>query len=465
MRRAIVIIGIIVLCMAWTPANGQAQEAGAPAMGQVTWDPFLDTLQVKTLKFFLETTDVATGLTPDRWPKPAPSSIAAVGFALTAYPIAVERQLITRAEAATRVLNTLKFFWRLPQNPGRDDVAGYKGFFYHFLDVKKGTRYWKCELSTIDTALLLAGALFCQTYFQGSGDDEIAIRSLVDSLYFRVDWNWAMAGEPGVKTGWHPEEGFSPHIWDGYDEAMILYILALGSPTHGLPESVWQTWTKPYIWAEYYGMEFISFGPLFGHQFSHCWIDFRGIQDAYMREKGIDYFENSRRATYSQRSYAIENPLGWKDYSENVWGFSACDGPGDVTLKIDGKKRKFWSYYARGVSFDWVGDDGTIAPYAAGSSVAFAPEICIPALKTMRARYGDRVWQQYGFIDAFNLNYITRETPLGWFDTDYIGIDQGPIVIMIENLRSGFVWNVMRQNPYIIEGLRKAGFTGGWLAQ
>jgi hypothetical protein len=246
---------------------------------------------------------------------------------------------------------------------------------------------------------------------------------------------------------------------------MILYILALGSPTYSVPESVWQTWTKPYVWAKYYDQEFVSFGPLFGHQYSHCWIDFRVIQDAYMQEKDLDYFENSRRATYTQQAYARENPLRYRDYSENIWGFTACDGPKDTTFIVDGHKRQFGSYRARGVSFDWIEDDGTIAPTAAGGSVAFAPEICIPALKAMHAKYDTMLWKKYGFLDSFNPNYITSKTPNGWFDHDYLGIDQGPIVIMIENLRNGFVWNVMKKNPYIVKGLQRAGFSGGWLGE
>ncbi|MDZ7361538.1 MAG: Tat pathway signal protein [candidate division KSB1 bacterium] len=457
------IVGGVLILGIFTACEERAQLSKPPA---VTWDAFLDTLQVRTIKFFLDTTDPSTGLTPDRWPKPgAPSSIAAVGFALTAYGIAVEREVITREEAAQRTLNTLRFFWQLPQGDQPDKIAGYKGFFYHFLKIPEGTREWRCELSSIDTALLLAGVLFAQSYFDGDDQAERDIRRLADSLYFRADWNWFMADTNGVKTSWHPERGFGRHIWDGYDEAMILYILALGSPTHPAPQSVWQTWTKPYVWAKYYDEEFVSFGPLFGHQYSHCWIDFRVIQDAYMREKDLDYFENSRRATYSHQAYARENPRAYRDYSENIWGFTACDGPKDTAFVVDGRERTFWSYRARGVSFDWIEDDGTIAPTAAGGSIAFAPEICIPALKTMRAKYGTRLFKEYGFLDSFNPSFITPQTPNGWFDDDYLGIDQGPIVIMIENLRNGFVWKVMKKNPYIVTGLRRAGFSGGWLGE
>jgi hypothetical protein len=458
-------IVVLIICIAINlvgckESHHQLDKTGTtPA----SWDPFLDTLQVRTLRFFLETTDVSTGLTPDRWPSPSPSSIAAVGFALTAYPIAVERGVIARQEATQRVLNTLRFFWQLPQHDQPQNVAGYKGFFYHFLKIPAGTREWNCELSTIDTALLLAGVLFCQSYFGQNSNDEQTIRALADSLYLRVDWKWAMADTNGIRTSWRPERGFGKYIWDGYDEAMIIYFLALASPTHPVPASVWQAWTAPYVWAKYDGMELVSFGPLFGHQYSHCWIDFRGIRDAYMKAKGLDYFENSRRATYAQQAYARENAGKWRDYSENIWGFTACDGPEDTAFVVDGKERKFWTYRARGVSFDWVEDDGTIAPTAAGGSVAFAPEICIPALKAIREKYHTRVWQEYGFIDAFNPTFITPRTLNGWFDHDYLGIDQGPIVIMIENLRNGFVWNVMKKNPYLVKGLQRAGFDGGWL--
>jgi hypothetical protein len=428
------------------------------------WDPFLDTLQHRTIAWFLHVTPASNGLTPDRWPSTSHCSIAAVGFALTVYPIAVERGMLSRQESAKRVLTTLRFFFHAPQGPRSEGISGYRGFFYHFLAVKDGTRAWSSELSTIDTALLMAGALFCQSYFDGDSKTEHAIRQVADSLYRRVDWTWSAQGRPGVMLGWTPERNAERSSWHGYNEAMILNILALGSPTHPVSAAVWEYWTSTYVWATYYGKDFVSFGPLFGHQFSHCWIDFRGIQDGYMRLKGIDYFENSRRATYSQRSYGADNPNAFEGYSENVWGITPCDGPGDTTFLIDGRKRSFLGYAGRGVSFDWSLDDGTIAPTGAGGSVAFAPEICIPCLKVIRMRYGDRVFKKYGFIDAFNPTFVTDATgPEGWFDPDFLGIDQGPIAIMIENLRNGLVWSVMKRNPYVLAGLRRAGFSGGWL--
>jgi hypothetical protein len=387
-----------------------------------------------------------------------------MGFALTAYPVAAERNMVSRDDAARRTLATLRLLSALPQGEGSTGASGYRGFFYHFLGRKSGLRTWNCELSTMDTALLMAGVLFCQSYFDGGGDDEEEIRMIADTLFRRVDWRWAMGNEEGIRLGWVPETGFHAMTWRGYDEAMILYLLALGSPTFPVPDAVWNHWTSAYVWAEFEGEEFVSFGPLFGHQFSHCWIDFRGIRDAYMRSRGIDYFENSRRATHSQRAYAVANPRGYRGYADTVWGFSACDGPRDTSFVVEGVTRVFQSYAARGVSFDWTNDDGTISPAAAGGSLPFAPEIVIPSLKGMKNRYGERVWREYGFVDSFNPTYVTAATgPWGWFDGDYLGIDQGPLVLMIENFRNGFVWNVMKRNPYVVRGLERAGFSGGWL--
>jgi hypothetical protein len=439
-------------------------SVGAGAQpGASRWDPFLDTLEQRTIRWFLKATPEATGLTPDRWPSKSPSSIAAVGFALTVYPIAAERHMITRQEAARRVHATLDLLLRAPQNDG-PAAAGYRGFFYHFVALADGTRAWNCELSTIDTALLMAGILCAESYFDRHTVGESAIRAEADSLYRRVDWTWSAEGRPGMMLGWTPEHGADRNSWHGYNEAMIMYVLALGSPTHPVEPVVWKYWTSSYVWARYYDWEFVSFGPLFGHQYSHCWIDYRGIQDQYMKEKGIDYFENSRRATCTQQRYGAENPHGFRGYSADVWGVTACDGPGDTAFQVGGIQRQFIGYGGRGVSFDWSLDDGTLAPTGAGGSVAFAPEICIPALKEMARRYDGRLWKEYGFVDAFNPTFVTEKTgESGWFDVDYLGIDQGPIAIMIENLRNGFVWNLMKRNPYIAAGLRRAGFTGGWL--
>jgi hypothetical protein len=431
----------------------------------------LDDIQQRTFRFFWERTDARTGLAPDRWPTPSFASIAAVGFALTAYPIGVQRGWITRAAARTRTLATLRFFAQAPQGPDPRATSGHKGFFYHFLDMRTGLRFGNTELSTIDTALLMGGMLFAAGYFDGDHPDEVMIRTLADRLYRAVDWTWAVQHAPFVSMGWHPESGFIRSDWDIYNEGMLLYVLALGSPTHALPDGTWQAWSARFerSWTTRSPQPHLHFAPLFGHQYSHLWIDFRGIRDAYMRGKNLDYFENSRRATYAQRAYAIANDGRWRGYGADIWGLTACDGPGDFTLATAGRDRAFFSYSARGPGDR---DDGTIAPTAALGSIAFAPEIVLPAATAMHTRYGRGIYGRYGFLDSFNPTLTDPTAPLrhgrivpgiGWVDGDYLGIDQGPIVGMIENHRSGLIWQVMRRNPAIRRGLRRAGFTGGWI--
>ncbi len=433
--------------------------------------PLVDTLQERTFRYFWDLAGRENGLIPDRWPTPSFSSVAAVGFALTAYPVGIEHGWITREEGRGRVLTTLRFLADAPQGPEPTGRTSYKGFFYHFLDMKTGARFEQVELSTIDTTLLLAGALFCQSYFDQKIPEEEEIRSLAESLYERADWQWVRPDPPRVSMGWHPEKGFIDYEWMGLNEAPILYVLALGSPTHPIDREDWEAYTSTYKWGSFYGQEQVNFPPLFGHQYSHIWIDFRGIRDAYMRAKGIDYFENSRRAIQSQRSYAMENPRGFRGYGANVWGLTACDGPLDADLETGGKKIHFMTYAARGAALGDIRDDGTIAPTAAASSIAFAPELAMPAIEEMHHRWGPYLFSKYGFLDAFNPT-LDRAMPthhghvvpgVGWFDGDYLGIDEGPIVAMIENYRTGLIWERMRHNPHIVRGLKRAGFTGGWL--
>jgi hypothetical protein len=276
---------------------------------------------------------------------------------------------------------------------------------------------------------------------------------------------------PLIGMGWHPEKGMHPSDYKGYEEASLLYFLALGSPTHPISPDAWPARIRNYKWATFYGYEYVSYAPLFIHQYSHAWIDFRDIQDSFMRDKGIDYFENSRRATLAQRAYAVDNPTKFRDYSADVWGLTACNGPGGGKAEWNGKPIQFHTYWARGASAGDVRDDGTIAPTAAAGSLPFAPEIVIPALKAMQQKYGERLFTKYGFLDAFNPTYaLVKLKPSSgsvhesaWYSDDYLGIDQGPIVMMIANHRNGLVWNVMKKNAYIVRGLCRAGFTGGWL--
>jgi hypothetical protein len=463
---ALLLLSLAVAC------NNSSTTTIAGPVPDYRADPFLDTLESRTFRWFWETTNPRNGLVPDRWPTKSFSSVAAIGFGLTAYVIGAERGYVSRADAVARVRTTLDFLYHAPQSADPTNVTGYKGFFYHFLDMDTGYRFQQVELSTIDTSLLLAGVLVCREYFANADPNETAIRALADSIYARVDWQWAVNNTPYVSMGWHPEKGFIPADWRGYDEGMILYVLAFGSPTHPISPAAWSAWTSGYDWREFYGQPHVNFAPLFGHQYSHLWIDFRGIQDAYMRGRGIDYFENSRRATLAQRAYAMANPGKFRDYGANIWGLTASDGPIDTTITIDGVQRGFQTYSARGAAANEIRDDGTIAPTAAGGSIAFTPELSVPALKAMRTKYGDPLFGQYGFIDAFNPTYHEARLRaqmgkvvdgVGWFDTDYLGIDQGPIIGMIENYRTGLIWRLMRQSPYIRLGLQRAGFTGGWL--
>ena len=437
--------------------------------------PAINDLQERTFRYFWNTANEKNGLVPDRHPGTEPfSSIAAVGFALTVYPIGVERGWITRQQARARTLTTLRFFHDAPQGPDAAGMAGYKGFFYHFLHMETGRRYapW-VELSSVDTALLLGGVLFAQSWYDRSHKDEVEIRRLAEAIFERVEWPWLQVRPPLISMGWFPESGFIEHDWRGYNEAMIVYLLALSSPKHAVGPEVWAAWTQDYdrSWGIFHDQEHLGFGPHFGHQYSHLWIDYRGLRDDYMRARGMDYFENSRRATYAQRAYAIENPLGWEGYGENVWGLTASDGPQVTFQNYQESPREFRHYSARGAGLSDAFDDGTIAPTAAAASLPFAPEIVIPAIETMRTQFGDHIYGEYGFLDAFNPSFDFTNVKLQhgrivdglWVDGDYLGIDQGPIVLMIENHRSGFVWSVMRRNPHIVRGLKRAGFTGGWL--
>ena len=422
----------------------------------------LDALQRDTFSYFVHEANPLNGLIIDKTQPGAPASIAATGLALSSYPVGVERGFMTRAAAIERTLATLRFFHKSVQSTDAD-ATGYKGFYYHFLDMVSGKRVWKCELSTIDTAFLLAGMLTAAAYFSGSTADEREIGELANELYRRTNWNWAQNGELAVTMGWKPESGFLSYRWQGFDEALFLYLLGLGSPTHPLPKDSYAQWTSTYEWREIYGHGFLYSGPLFTHQISHLWIDFHGIQDDYMRGKGIDYFESSRRAALAQQRYAIDNPAGFDGYKANCWGITASDGPGPATHTIKGRQREFFNYVARGVRDG--PDDGTVAPWAVIASLPFAPEIVLPTLdyfETLKLRANN----PYGFKATFNATFSGRgDLSHPWVSPFHYGLNQGPIVLMIENYRSGLVWKLMRECPYLVAGLRRAGFQGGWLEQ
>ena len=420
----------------------------------------LDKLQRDTFEYFLKESNRANGMVPDNTREGSHASIAPIGFALAAYTIGIGRGFITRGEAIDRTLTTLRFFMDSEQSE-EPDATGYKGFYYHFLHMDPGRRAWESELSTIDSTFLLAGILTSAAYFDGDAPEEREIRSLAEELYARADWQWALNAGETVSMGWKPENGFLPYRWEGYNEALILYVLALASPTHPIPAESYKAQAQTYCWKQLHGQEYLYAGPLFIHQLSHMWIDFRGIQDEFMREKGIDYFENSRRATYAQQHYAISNPLDHKGYNEHCWGITASDGPGPASLKIEGVERCFFDYTARGIPYG--PDEGTVAPWAAVASLPFAPEIVLPALQHFSDVYPEMT-SKYGFKCSFNPTFQSgNQKERGWISKGYYGLDQGPIVMMIENHRTGFLWELMKKCPFIVEGLRRAGFTGGWL--
>jgi NADPH:quinone reductase-like Zn-dependent oxidoreductase len=424
-------------------------------------------LQRLAFRYFLDYTNSQNGLVADNSGEDSPCSIAATGLGLSCYPVAVKNGWLERSDAAERTLTTLRFLEQSPQGP-ESDVTGYKGFYYHFLGMKDGRRAGGCELSTIDSSLLLAGVLVAGAFFDEDRPAESEIRKTADALYRRADWQWALYGVACNANGWPtetvegvtiihggtPENGFISYRYRGYDESLLMHVLGLGSSTFPLPPECYRAWQESFDWRQSYGVEYLHSGPLFIHQLSHCWLDLNGIADRVMQDKGLDYFENSRRAVHVQQSYAKENPRDFRDYGPLCWGISASDGPGPATKVIAEVERNFWMYEARGVPDG--PDDGTLTPGAVAASLPFAPELVIDTLRALLRAYPD-LRSEYGLRASLNPTFGNWVSPLNY------GLDQGPIVMMIENHRSGLLWELMRRSPYIWRGLRKAGFGGGWL--
>lgn len=418
----------------------------------------LDRLQRAAFDYFPRATNARNGLVADNSRPNAPVSIAVVGFALSAYPIAVERGWIERSSAVGSVLAALRFF-RDSDQSGGPAATGYKGFYYHFLDIDSGARVWRSEVSMIDTALLIAGMLMASAYFDAQSSDETELRELVDFLYRRIDWRWAQDGADTIRQGWKPECGFLHYGWEGYSEAIVLYVLALGSATHPIAADCYDGWTLTYQWENLYDIDCLYAGPLFTHHFSHAWVDFRGIRDAFMREKRSDYFENSGRAARIQREYARRNPGEFAGYDENCWGLSACDGPSDERPVERPQQRRLFGYAAR--SAPYGPDDGTLAPASMLASLPFAPDIVMATLRSVLQRYPE-VLTEGRLASGFNPT-MTDADGQAWVAPGHFGLDQGIVLMMIENHRSELPWRLMRANPHICAGLRGAGFRGGWL--
>jgi hypothetical protein len=417
-------------------------------------------LQRDSFEYFVREINPINGLVLDKTASNWPASIAAMGMALSAYPVGVKRGFMKRAEAGQRTLRMLNFLAASEQSKAVT-ASGYRGFYYHFLDMRNGRREWSCELSSIDTALLMAGVLLAGVYFDGASAEETQIRERSRALYERVDWAWMLNDQETLCHGWRPEHGFLPYHWQGYDEALILYLLALGSPTHPIAPRCYEAWCRSYQWKRIYEIEFLYAGPLFIHQMSHLWCDLRGLRDRFMRERDCDYFENSRRATLIQQQYAIRNPLGFAQVGEWCWGITASDGPGNATKVIDGVQRMFYDYLARGAPYG--PDDGTVAPWAVAASLPFAPEIVAPTIAHMKA-LPVHVHNPYGFKASFNPVFPgDAHESVGWVSPFHFGINEGPTILMIENHRTGLIWSLMQQCDALRAGLRAAGFTGGWL--
>ena len=422
--------------------SGSQESAPSAALSTIpnpfaSDDAFLDYVQQANFDYFWYAANPANGLVPDRTATGSACSIAAEGFGLTAIGIGIDHGWISRSQGAARVLTALNTFLQKPEGTNTSGTIGYNGWFYHFLDMNTALRAPNSEVSSIDTTLFLSGVLYAKQYFGGTNSDETSIRTVADAIFRRVDWNWMAQGTNAVSMGWFPPGSFIANNWIGYDEGKIIYLLGLGSASNPLPASAWSYWTSGYTWATNYGQAYVPFPPLFGHVYSECWVDFRHIADPYMNSHNSTYFENSRRAALAQLAYCISNPSSWPGYSSNVWGLTACDDP-------------FVGYEAHGAP-PAQNDDGTIAPTAPGGAMAFTPQYSLPALEYMYNQYRPLIWTAYGFRDAFNLR-------LPWYDTDELGIDQGPIVIMIENYRTQRVWNLFMQNAEIQRGLQRAGF-------
>ena len=417
----------------------------------------IERLQRGAFEYILRYSNAANGLVADTSRDASPCSIAVVGFALSSYPVAVERGWLKRSEAANRVLTTLRTFRDGPQG-NQPDAMGYKGFYYHFLDMRSGRRVWNCEVSLIDTTLLLAGILTAAQYFDRN--DERELRETADLLFARIDWPWAQNGAPTLSQGWSPEFGFLHYGWEGYNEALILYILGVGSPTLPLPLSSFTHWTLTYQWERLMGQDVLYSGPLFTHLFSHAWIDFRGLRDAFMREKHSDYFENTCRAVALQREYCERNPRQAVGYGRDIWGISAGDGPTIEGSRQFARDSRHFGYMARGVPFG--PDDGTLSPWAMLASLPFAPDAALCGTRKILEDF-PQVCREDRFVSGFNPTLKTETG--GWLSEGWYGLDQGLLVIAIENARSGLIWSLMRDSAAVRRGLRGCGFRGCWLGR
>lgn len=410
--------------LVWTDSqpHGKSAPLLLPSFTQ-DQESFLEEVEKANFLFFWEEANPYTGLVKDRTQANGPdardvASIAATGFGLTALCIADRRGWQETKKLQERARATLRYLWK--------EAAHEHGFFLHWMKMHSGERAFNSEVSSIDTALLLCGILTCRAHFANA-----EIHDLATAIYERVDWLWMLNGGKTLSQAWRPENGFLASRWDEYSELMMIYLLGLGSPSHPLPAETWQAWKRPIF--EYEGISYVgSRAPLFVHQYSHAWFNFRGKRDAY-----TDYFENSVIATRVHEKWCLSLAQRFPDYSEDLWGITASDSSHGYVV--------------------WGGPppigpiDGTIVPSAAGGSLAFLPQETLRVLKTIREKFEKRAWKRYGFVDAFNP--LTK-----WFNLDVIGINSGITLLMAENARTSFVWDTFMKNEYAQRGMERAGF-------
>jgi hypothetical protein len=427
MRQMLGVGGCLPLAKLMSALPSPQQAASPPvtssglAVLSAEDDQFLNELEIANFSYFWEQGSPKTGMVKDRChvgsnDEGIVASIAATGFGLTALCIGDQRGLVSSSDALERVFAALRFLWK--------KLPNHRGFFYHFANINNGERVWDSEVSSVDTAILLCGILTCREHFRHPEVVELA-----DLIFSRVDWTWLSEDTSLLPHGWTPEIGFLPSRWDYYSELMMMYLLGLGSSTHPLKDETWTAWKR--LTFEYDGLRYIgSFAPLFVHQYSQAWFDFRG-----RRDKFADYFQNSVIATDVHRRFCLELGKQYSDYSDDLWGITASDSNHGYVI--------------------WGGPpatgpiDGTVVPSAAGGSLPFQPQATLRVLKTIRNRYGS-AWSKYGFVNAFN--------PLtNWYDSDVIGIDTGITMLMAENLRTGFVWNTFMKTPEARRGMERAG--------
>ncbi len=423
-------------------------------------EALLDRLQVDAFRYFTENANPQNGLVADSDKPGTAASIAATGFALSCYPIAAERGWLSRKQAADTTLRTLEFFADSHQGTGAQ-ATGHKGFYYHFLDMQTGKRANQCELSTIDSAMLMAGMLVAGEYFDRKNTNETKIRAVGKQLLDRADWAWTLDKKNGeVNHSWMPGKGFRKADWEGYTEALMMYVLGAASTSHPLPREIYQRVAQGYVWHNNVDLEWIHAGPLFIHLFPQAWLDLRGLRDGIVNKHAdIDYAENTRRAIAVQRDYGRLNPFNYMGYDENIWGLSACEGPAGTHTLRNGNKQQFVGYAARGITAG--PDDGTLVPWAAATCVAHAPDAALAGVHAMLERY-PRALRDGQFVGAINPS-LPGNGPEGWVAPACFGIDQGLVVMMIENARTELVWELTKNSTVVKKGLKKLGFGGSWL--